>query len=70
MNLLNLILFNFFLDTKYHALHTTLDTKCLKETCIVFQKINEKWKKGKDESLANNRTKICKVNLNLCFCIK
>ncbi|KAK9306615.1 hypothetical protein QLX08_002800 [Tetragonisca angustula] len=52
-----------YIDTKYHALHTTLDTKCLKETCIVFQKINEKWKKGKDESLANNRTKICKALL-------
>lgn len=70
MDLLNLISFNFFLDAKWHDLYITLETKCLKETCIEFQTINERWKKGKDEGLANNCSKICKVNLNICFCIE
>ncbi|OAD56057.1 hypothetical protein WN48_03797 [Eufriesea mexicana] len=52
-----------YIDTKWHVLHTILETKCLKETCIVFQTTNERWKKGKDEGLANNCTKICKALL-------
>ncbi|XP_033359171.1 transmembrane protein 214-A [Bombus vosnesenskii] len=51
------------IDAKWHDLHITLETKCLKETCIEFQTINERWKKGKDEGLANNCSKICKALL-------
>ncbi|XP_060814632.1 transmembrane protein 214-A [Bombus pascuorum] len=51
------------IDVKWHDLHITLETKCLKETCIEFQTINERWKKGKDEGLANNCSKICETLL-------
>ncbi|XP_076763484.1 transmembrane protein 214 [Xylocopa sonorina] len=52
-----------YIDAKWNILHTTLETKCFKETCIVLQTTNERWKKGKDESLANNCNKICKALL-------
>ncbi|CAL7939703.1 unnamed protein product [Xylocopa violacea] len=52
-----------YIDAKWNTLHTTLETKCLKETCIVFQTTNERWKKGKDESLANSCNKVCKALL-------
>ncbi|XP_076682530.1 transmembrane protein 214 [Andrena cerasifolii] len=52
-----------YIDTNWSTLRSTLKTKCLKETCIVFQTTNEKWKKGRDENLANSCNKICKVLL-------
>lgn len=52
-----------YIDAKYSSLCTKLETKCLKETCVAFQATNERWKKGRDENLANNCSKICKVLL-------
>ncbi|XP_043251874.1 transmembrane protein 214-A [Colletes gigas] len=52
-----------YIDAKWSILHTALETKCLKETSIVFQTTNERWKKGKDESLAGSCSKICKILL-------
>lgn len=52
-----------YIDSKWHLLYATLEIKCLKETCIVFQTINERCKKTKDEGLANNCSKLCKVLL-------
>ncbi|XP_017799561.1 PREDICTED: transmembrane protein 214-A [Habropoda laboriosa] len=52
-----------YIDTKWCTLHTTLETKFLKETCIVFQTTNERWKRGKDENLSHSCNKICKALL-------
>ncbi|XP_076238618.1 transmembrane protein 214 [Calliopsis andreniformis] len=49
-----------YIDAKWSTLPASLKTKCLKETCIVFQTSNERWKKGRDENLANSCNKICK----------
>lgn len=51
-----------FLEANWSTLHTQLEAKCLKETCIAFQATNERWKKGRDENLANSCGKICKVS--------
>nr|XP_033332870.1 transmembrane protein 214-A [Megalopta genalis] len=52
-----------YIDAKWSNLSTSLKIKCMKETCILFQNTDEKWRKGKEESLANACSKICKVLL-------
>ncbi|XP_015436435.1 PREDICTED: transmembrane protein 214-A [Dufourea novaeangliae] len=51
------------IDIKWNILHKTMKTKCLKEICTVFQTTDERWRKSKDEGLANSCSKICKVLL-------
>ncbi|XP_053997222.1 transmembrane protein 214-B [Hylaeus anthracinus] len=52
-----------YIDAKWSTLHTIWKTKCFKEMCIIFQTTNERWKKGKDETLATSCSKICKTLL-------
>ncbi|XP_014473777.1 PREDICTED: transmembrane protein 214-A isoform X2 [Dinoponera quadriceps] len=42
-----------YIDANLPGLQPQLRTKHFKETLAIFQNSNEKWKKGKDESLAN-----------------
>ncbi|KAK2576811.1 hypothetical protein KPH14_005446 [Odynerus spinipes] len=50
-----------YIDGRWDTLHLHLKTKTFKETLSFFQSTNEKWKRGKEESLANSCTKSCKV---------
>ncbi|XP_034183934.1 transmembrane protein 214 [Osmia lignaria lignaria] len=52
-----------YIEANWSTLRTQLEAKCLKETCIAFQATNERWKKGRDENLANSCSKICKILL-------
>ncbi|CAK9807020.1 Transmembrane protein 214 [Anthophora plagiata] len=52
-----------YIDNKWCTLHATLERKCLKETCIIFQTTNEMWKKGREETLSQSCNKICKALL-------
>ncbi|KAK2576810.1 hypothetical protein KPH14_005446 [Odynerus spinipes] len=52
-----------YIDGRWDTLHLHLKTKTFKETLSFFQSTNEKWKRGKEESLANSCTKSCKAIL-------
>ncbi|XP_076657105.1 transmembrane protein 214 [Halictus rubicundus] len=52
-----------YIDAKWSILRTTLKLKCMEETCMLFNSTDEKWRKGKEESLANACSKTCKVLL-------
>ncbi|KAL2730047.1 transmembrane protein 214-A [Vespula maculifrons] len=52
-----------YIDNRWDSLYSNLKTKSFKETLLSFQNTNEKWKRGKEESLAHACTKICKTIL-------
>ncbi|KAI4493719.1 hypothetical protein M0804_001895 [Polistes exclamans] len=47
-----------YIENKWDSLKSNLNTESFKETLLFFQNSNEKWKKGKEESLANSCIKI------------
>ncbi|XP_015190822.1 PREDICTED: transmembrane protein 214-A [Polistes dominula] len=47
-----------YIENNWDSLKSNLNTESFKETLLFFQNSNEKWKKGKEESLANSCIKI------------
>ncbi|KAG7200304.1 hypothetical protein KM043_017769 [Ampulex compressa] len=52
-----------YINAKWDSLRTSLKTKYLKETIIVFQTTNERWKKSKEDNLVAACNKGCKALL-------